>query len=239
MKRNNFLNTFISITIVAMFLITCRDKDEIAPTILLNGDNPMEVILNSKYIEPGATADDNADGNITSLISINASTIPVDAAGNTNKTGSYTVTYSVSDEAGNSTTEERTVNVVNSIEEYAVLYEVVKTCLTHNTGCDDANYETTLEADESVNNRIRFPDFFDLGFDVYGDIANDTIIIPAQGGQGEFEHPTDTPKTYEFLGVEGKSYIQGTTIYLEYNVDLTDVSPNIVTEVLTKKGVKK
>lgn len=230
MKRNNFLKTFISITIVSMFLITCKDKDKIAPTILLNGDNPMEVTLNSKYIEPGATANDNADGNITSLISIDASTIPDDAAGNTNKTGSYTVTYSVSDEAGNSTTEVRTVNVVNSIEQYAILYDVIK-----NPG--NIEYETTLESSESINNRIHFPNFSKLGFNVYGDIANDTITIPTQ----EFEDPADSLRIYKFLGLAGQSYIDtdGTKIYLGYTITHDPDTPKNFTEVLTKKGLKK
>ncbi len=230
MKKNNFLTLIISIAIFGMFLYGCKKPDEIAPTILLNGDNPMEVTLNSKYIEPGATATDNVDGNITSSISIDASTIPVDAAGNTNKTGSYTVTYSVSDEAGNSTTKDRTVNVVNSIEQYAILYTVEKTCQEY-PGNNVPYYETTLKADEAVNNRIRFPDFSHLGFNVYGNIDSVTITIPIQ----EFEDPADSLKTYKFAGITGQSYIQGTTIRLKYNLNHTGLNADIITEVLTKK----
>ena len=58
------------------------------------------------YIEPGATASDNLDGNITSAIVINASAV------NTAVPGNYPVTYNVSDIAGNAATQvTRTVHV--------------------------------------------------------------------------------------------------------------------------------
>ncbi|MBO6631702.1 MAG: DUF5011 domain-containing protein, partial [Psychroserpens sp.] len=57
------------------------------------------------YVEQGATATDNIDGDISSSIVIGGSV-------NTNAAGSYQVTYDVSDAAGNAATQVvRTVNV--------------------------------------------------------------------------------------------------------------------------------
>lgn len=80
--------------------------DTTPPVITLLGDNPLELTVGDTYVEPDATATDNVDGDISGDIVIDASTV------NTNAVGSYTVTYNVSDAAGNPATEvTRTVNV--------------------------------------------------------------------------------------------------------------------------------
>lgn len=55
------------------------------------------------------SATDNKDGNITSKVKISGSV-------NTNKAGTYTITYSVSDEAGNSTSQSLRVTVVKPVK---------------------------------------------------------------------------------------------------------------------------
>ena len=80
--------------------------DETAPVITLIGDNPLELTVGNTYTDPGATAEDNVDGNISANIVVGGDTV------DTNVEGSYTVTYNVSDEAGNAATEvTRVVNV--------------------------------------------------------------------------------------------------------------------------------
>ena len=66
-----------------------------APVIALEGANPQSIELGTAYSELGATATDNIDGTITGNIVIDASNVNVDIAGD------YTVTYNVSDAAGN------------------------------------------------------------------------------------------------------------------------------------------
>ncbi len=69
------------------------------PVITLNGDNPMHVFVGEAYVEPGATAMDNIDGDITSNIVIDASSV------NTSATGTYYVTYNVTDSDSNAAVE--------------------------------------------------------------------------------------------------------------------------------------
>ena len=80
--------------------------DTTAPVITLVGDNPVEVYEGATYTDAGATASDDVDGDLTaSIVVVN----PVD----TSVIGEYTITYNVSDAAGNPATEvTRTVNVV-------------------------------------------------------------------------------------------------------------------------------
>ena len=81
--------------------------DATPPTITLSGDATVDVEVGYSYSDAGATANDNIDGNITAtIVTVN----PVD----TNTVGVYTVTYNVTDSAGNHAVEvTRTVNVTS------------------------------------------------------------------------------------------------------------------------------
>ncbi|MBI1321131.1 MAG: DUF5011 domain-containing protein [Candidatus Hydrogenedens sp.] len=82
--------------------------DGTAPVITLTGANPDTVECGSGgYTDPGATAVDDVDGTITGITGVG--TVNVLAP------GAYTLTYDVSDTAGNAaTTVTRTVNVVDT-----------------------------------------------------------------------------------------------------------------------------
>ena len=77
------------------------------PIITLIGDNPLNLNVGDEYIELGATAYDQVDGDITSNIVSDSSLV------NTSLSGSYNVTYIVTDSSGNKTTKVREVNVIN------------------------------------------------------------------------------------------------------------------------------
>jgi len=81
--------------------------DTTPPVITLIGSPTVNLNVGDPYNDAGATAVDNIDGDITSsIVTVN----PV----NTSAAGSYTVTYNVSDAAGNAASEViRTVNVTN------------------------------------------------------------------------------------------------------------------------------
>ena len=81
--------------------------DHTIPVITRVGDTTVSLELGSTYTDAGATAVDNIDGTITSSIVADTSAV------NVNAVGTYTVTYNVSDAAGNAATQvTRTVQVV-------------------------------------------------------------------------------------------------------------------------------
>ncbi|HDP34780.1 MAG TPA: DUF5011 domain-containing protein, partial [Candidatus Hydrogenedentes bacterium] len=83
--------------------------DDVPPVITLLGDNPQTIECGDPYVELGATAYDNWDGDLSGAIVIDASAV------DTSTVGSYTVTYNVSDSASNAATEvTRTVDVVDT-----------------------------------------------------------------------------------------------------------------------------
>ena len=80
-------------------------KDQEKPTLNLIGDSEIDLIQNTSYVELGATATDNIDGDISDKIiiieNINISVL-----------GTYFVEYSVSDSSGNKKIVTRKINVI-------------------------------------------------------------------------------------------------------------------------------
>lgn len=86
--------------------ITTSGPDVTPPVITLNGPSILDLNVGDSYTEQGATATDNVDGDLTNSIVIAGDVV------NTSVTGTYLVTYNVSDAVGNIATELiRTVNV--------------------------------------------------------------------------------------------------------------------------------
>lgn len=79
-------------------------NDPVAPEIKLKGDGKVVISRGQAYVEPGYTASDNCDGDLTGKVSVSGS---VDV----NWPGNYTLVYTVTDAYNNTTTVSRTVNV--------------------------------------------------------------------------------------------------------------------------------
>ncbi|MCK4473936.1 DUF5011 domain-containing protein [Candidatus Parcubacteria bacterium] len=85
---------------------TPASSDTTAPEITLLGNVTVNINVDDVYNDAGATASDDVDGNITDqIVVIN----PVDISA----AGAYTVTYNISDAAGNAATEVTRTVMVN------------------------------------------------------------------------------------------------------------------------------
>ena len=78
--------------------------DPIPPELTLLGDSTITLNFGKEYAEPGYTAYDNCEGDLTDRVQVSGSV-------NSNKAGTYKITYTVTDRYGNSDTKERTVKV--------------------------------------------------------------------------------------------------------------------------------
>ncbi len=82
-------------------------EDREAPVITITGSSHIEIEVNTNYSDAGATATDNVDGEVT---------VNTEGEVNSGTPGTYTITYTATDEAGNTATETRTVQVTDSNE---------------------------------------------------------------------------------------------------------------------------
>jgi plastocyanin len=87
--------------------------DTTPPVISLLGSSTINLNVGDTFTDPGVTANDDVDGDVT--LSITASGI-VD----TSTAGTYVITYSVTDTAGNTTTVDRTIVVSTVASSYSI-----------------------------------------------------------------------------------------------------------------------
>jgi len=80
--------------------------DEDKPEISLSGNSLMFINIGSDYYEPGYTATDNCDGDISDKVLVSGNV-------NTDIIGEYTITYTVTDSSENTSEVERKVIVRN------------------------------------------------------------------------------------------------------------------------------
>jgi hypothetical protein len=168
----------VSLAIVFL-LFSCKESDDVPPVITLTGDAQVTSVLNESYNDPGASATDDTDGNITGRIQVKSQV-------NVNRVGTYIVEYSVTDEAGNlALPVTRDVGIVNTSASLAGLWAVSCTgILPSGAGWQ---YETVLDIDSAKNNRVIFSVFADdMVMPVYADVASSQIIVPYQSlGSGD------------------------------------------------------
>jgi hypothetical protein len=144
--------------------------DTTAPVITLLGENSVNLNVGDDYVDAGATAFDNVDGDITAnIIIVN----PVD----TSIAGTYIVTYNASDSAGNAADEAtRTVNVVGASVE---ILQLIREYTNYDVVCRWADGEVsvcdttgqTKEIWDEINEIIDGPVVFKLTNDTSAQVG--------------------------------------------------------------------
>ncbi len=202
--------TFFFFASLALVLLSaCSKRDKESPVITLNGSENTSVGINTIYSELGATAIDNEDGQMVPLI---------EGVVNTNIANTYTLSYTVTDKAGNSASVYRNIAVKN-----LVLY-LAGTFSARKLGYDslgvlfvDTTYSQVIAASTTINNRISFTKFGNIIFaptstkinaDV--EIGGGTLKIPAQSALAKVNNVTKTHYYRGFGTISGDSLIDVT-----------------------------
>ncbi len=186
MKNLNILKILSLIVILFLgFVFTDCKRDKEDPVITLEGNSYIKLPLNKDYVEPGYSADDDKDGNITGRVSVSDSIIP-------DTVGLYVITYSVKDGKDKRTTVKREVERYNQAETYSGYFKGAY--IIPSPGTEPIEYIDTIHYSETVNYQIILSNFageaesFVVGtiepLSVYG-----TEIRFAD--QGSFTFPTD------------------------------------------------
>lgn len=94
-----------------------RVVDTTAPVIQLNGKDHIRVFQGESFADPGWSATDNYDGDLSDQVSVDASKLDME------KLGTYEVTYTLNDTSGNTTKVVRRVEVCQDPTDIKVYYD--------------------------------------------------------------------------------------------------------------------
>src|ERR1035437_2004742 len=177
MKKQIFLVAAVLFTAGVITMSGCKKDDTTPPVITLVGSASVTSVLNAAYTDQGATANDNKDGDITSRIKSTGW-----IAADKDLTGTYTITYSVTDAAGNTGTATRTVIVKNDAE---AAYAGTYTSAMETDANGPYRYQTAkpfiVTASTTVNNRVIMNRLGDFDSNtVYMMVTGTTLTIPSQ-----------------------------------------------------------
>ena len=131
-------------------------RDRTAPVVTLVGDTAITLDVNTTLVDPGVTAQDNYDQNVT--ITRGGNFYTAFPSGRATTLGAYKVEYTVTDASGNKTVISRTINVVDRVAPVI-----------------------TLNGDPSVN-VCRWSTYTDAGYSVSDNFYGSSDITVTQEG---------------------------------------------------------
>lgn len=150
-------SAFLACVISSFVVFTsCKPEDDTTdPVIFLKGDNPyaLDSIGSTSFQEPGFTAVDETDGDISNRVMVQYPSIATDSA----KT--YQAVYTVMDEAGNSFKTYRLISVRNSIAFMEGVY-------SHDTlNCDNTKtvFQNIISGSPIINRDFTISNFAGKG----------------------------------------------------------------------------
>jgi hypothetical protein len=207
----------------ATLLTSCTKDDTVAPVITLVGAASVDVVLGTTYVDEGATASDDKDGNLTS-------SIVVDNSVNANLKGVYTVTYTVSDAAGNTGTKTRTVNVKNSQQNMDGSYAATDDY--NSDGTNDYSWTETVTSSSTVNNQLVFSKFaYYTACQLKINVTSGVVSYPGTQTYNCGLPPNQQDRTFSALS----GSVTATVITVSYHEVDADLFTTDGTDVFTKQ----
>ena len=108
----------------------------------------MTISIGSAYTEPGYTATDDTDGDITANVTVSG-TVDV------NTTGTYTIHYDVADSSGNAaTTQTRTIHVTDTTPPAITLSGSANMTISIGSAYTEPGYTATDDTDGDITANV-------------------------------------------------------------------------------------
>ena len=197
------------------------------PVISLDGDNPMTLEVGTPYVEPGATALDDDEGDLTNQIQISG-------AVDENQLGQSNIVYTVEDSNGNITNATRIVNVVDTTPPVLVLDDasiitievfsseyVDQTEFTYTDNFDQNISDSDVIVTDNINENV--VGNYSISFNLSDASGNAAVTQIRQVQVVDTQSPTITLIGDPNVSIEkGSSYVdQGATAQDEYDGNIT------------------
>ena len=136
-------------------VVNVYKKDQKIPTIALIGDEVIKLEYGVKYIEYGAQAIDEEEGNITDKIKITGTV-------NENVAGTYIIKYTISDSSGNISSTTREVIVLPKEGSLSIQLKQDNTDITKAqvdittiTDAEEVKYTITTSKDKPLDKQFK------------------------------------------------------------------------------------
>jgi hypothetical protein len=217
--------------VMLIILLGCSDPGNEAPQITLLGDSTVTISVGGSYVDAGATAIDEEDGNISDKIkTVN----PVD----TNRPDTYIISYNVTDSDGNSAAEvKRTVivtnpnNWTNELSKQKYLEVALNICEKHQPEYLGLGVEVNTYYESDPEDFVLFVEYYKEMYDVIKDSGycpDAKIFVTFQlekiKGVGRNVGFSGVPQWEIFDMFDGKLDLLVFTSYPEFEyVDATDM----------------
>ena len=205
-------------TTIVRTVVVLAATDMLAPVISLNGDLEVGVLLGTAYVELGASAVDEVDGAVQVVISGQ-----VDAS----VEGSYRITYSAQDSAGNVATLTRTVFVDPNVwiaGAYGEALDYEASCQNPRAGNGFSDVQGTVVDENfwiraySFDTYLWFDEIEDVdpeshsSTDAYFDVMKTFALSPSGNPKDKFHFTYDTEE-WEKLSQSGISAGYGVNFF--------------------------
>ncbi len=218
MNVKNF-NTFLIVLVSVMVFSSCGKK-KTPPELTLLGDAIMDLCLGETLVDPGIQSIDAYDVDISDLIDITSNL-------DSGTVGSYTITYTSTDENGNISTVGRIVNVEICVSSLLSAYNVSHDCQL--LGQDIINNTQTF-IEGNASNEFIIDDFNTFISQITGTIEGNSLTIP----QNVFS-VGQAPLSFDVtLSGTGTINDTGDEIVINYNYDAGLAGSGTCTATYTK-----
>ena len=218
MNVKNF-NLSLIILLIVMGFTSCGKK-KTPPELTLLGDAIMDLCLGDSLVDPGIQSIDAYDVDISDLIDITSNL-------DNGTVGSYTITYTSTDENGNVSTVERTINVGICVSSLLSSYNVNHDCQL--IGQDIINDSQSIIQGNSTNEFI-IDNFNAFISQISGTIDGNVVTIPQNVfSVGQFPLSIDVT-----LSGTGSINDTGDEIVINYDYDAGLAGSGTCTATYTK-----
>ena len=160
-------------------------RDFVKPTLKLKGSVIHKISYGSKYVDPGYSASDNYDGDLTKKVVVSGS---VDV----NKIGTYKVTYTIVDSSGNKIVKTRSVKVIDNVAPSLTLSGGNSIKIKLNSDYNEYgytaldNYDGDITDSVYVNGKVnsKVPGVYEIYYSVSDSFGNKkTVVRTVQVGE--------------------------------------------------------
>jgi len=193
MKKQLLAIAAVAFVAGTVIMTSCKKEDTTGPTITLTGSASISQSLPGTagagtWTEPGVTAEDDEDGNVSVNVTItikDANQVVRTGTEMANRKGSYVITYSVSDKAGNASSVTRDVMILNDAEYLSGIYGTSEdSCVSSPAALPWVGDQPDVTASDSVNNLIKLNNFgaFGQSINIWCTISG-TNITPTTANQ--------------------------------------------------------